>query len=48
MKEVRDWQMKCRLTQEEKARVLAYCEKHNMSISEFVRFACEKIFQQEG
>ena len=45
--EIKDWQMKCRLTQTEKERVLQYCEKHNMTISEFVRFACEKIFQED-
>lgn len=45
--EIRDWQMKCRLTQREKAQVLEYCEKHDMTISEFVRYACETIFQKE-
>ena len=45
--EIKDWQMKCRLTQTEKQRVLDYCKKHNMTISEFVRFACETIFQKE-
>lgn len=47
MKEVKDYQMKCRLTQTEKERVLEYCEKHNMSISDFVRYACERIFYYE-
>ena len=46
-KENKDWQMKCRLTQTEKQRVLDYCEKHGMTISEFVRFACNKIFQED-
>lgn len=45
--ENKDWQMKCRLTQTEKEKVLAYCEKHHMSISEFVRLACERIIQEE-
>ena len=47
MKETKDYQMKCRLTQTEKEKIFAFCEKHNMSISEFVRFACEKVFSQE-
>lgn len=47
MKETKDYQMKCRLTQAEKEKVFAFCEKHNMSVSEFVRFACEKVFSQE-
>ena len=47
MKEIKDWQMKCRLTQTEKQKVLDYCEKHDMTISEFIRQACNKIFQEE-
>lgn len=44
MTENKTWQMKCRLTPTEKDKIMAYCEEHNMTISEFVRFACEKIF----
>ena len=44
MKENKDYQMKCRLTQTEKERIFEYCEKHGMSISEFVRMACDRIF----
>lgn len=48
MKENKDYQVKCRLTQKDKERILAYCEKHSMTVSEFIRYACEKIFNQEG
>lgn len=47
MIENKTWQMKCRLTPTEKEKILEYCEKHNMTISEFVRFACERIFQED-
>ena len=47
MNDVKDWQMKCRLTQQQKEQVLDYCKRNNMTISEFVRFACEKIFKEE-
>lgn len=47
MVENKTWQMKCRLTPTEKEKILEYCEKHNMTISEFVRFACERIFQED-
>lgn len=48
MTENKEWQMKCRLTKSEKEKVLEYCEKHNMSISEFVRYACQTIFDKEN
>lgn len=41
-------QMKFRLSAEMKEQIMEYCEKHNMSVSEFLRFACNEIFQQEG
>ena len=45
--DIKSWQMKCRLTEADKQRVLDYCKEHNMTISEFVRFACETIFNQK-
>lgn len=45
--ENKDQQIKFRLTQTDKEKILTYCEKHDMTVSEFVRFACEKIFQKE-
>lgn len=47
MKEVKDCQVKVRITTREKEQILKYCEKHNMTVSEFIRFACFKIFQKE-
>lgn len=36
-----------RLTDEEKEQIKEQAAKKNMTVSEFVRFACEKIFQKE-
>ena len=36
-----------RLTDEEKVAIKEQAAKRNMTVSEFVRFACEKIFQEE-
>lgn len=36
-----------RLTPEEKEKIKAYCKQHNLTMSEFARIACEKIFNQE-
>ena len=47
MKEIKDWQMKCRLSQKEKEKVLEYCEQHDLTISEFVRLAVNRIFGVE-
>lgn len=37
-----------RMTPEEKQKIVEYCEKHHMTMSEFARMACEKIFNQEA
>ena len=47
MKENKDYQIKCRLTQTEKERIFEYCERHGISLSEFVRMACDRIFATE-
>lgn len=44
---VKDWQMKCRLTQKQKEQVLDYCKRYDISISEFVRMAVNRIFGME-
>lgn len=36
-----------RLTNEEKQKITEYCVEHNMSMSDFVRLACEQIFNQK-
>lgn len=40
--------IKFRLTDEQKALIESYCRKHNISISEFAREACTKIFSTTG
>lgn len=35
-----------RLTEEEKVAIKEQATKRNMTVSEFVRFACEKVFQE--
>ncbi len=47
MKEIKDYQIKCRMTQTEKEQIFKYCELHGLSISEFIRMACNKIFDKE-
>lgn len=48
MKENKDYQIKVRLTATEKDAVNNYCEKHGMTVSEFLRTAIEnKLFQEE-
>lgn len=36
-----------RLTTEEKAFIKEYAAKRNMTLSDFVRYACEQIFQKD-
>ena len=47
MKENKEFQLKARFTLEQKQRILEYCEKHDMTVSEFIRYACEEILFQE-
>ena len=35
-----------RLTQKEKEAIKEYSAKHNMTMSDFIRYACQKIFQE--
>jgi cytidylate kinase len=47
MKEViRDKKIEFRLTAEEKEKIIAYAEKHDMNMSEVIRSLCEKIFYE--
>ena len=41
-------QMKFRLSAELKQQIQDYCEQHNLTASEFVRFAVNKIFEKEN
>lgn len=45
---VKDCQLKFRLTTELKERIEKYCQEHRMNYSEFIRYACESIFNGEG
>jgi Arc/MetJ-type ribon-helix-helix transcriptional regulator len=48
MSETMKQMIKFRLTDEQKAQIDEYCRKHNITVSEFVRWACYKIFQKEA
>ena len=47
MKEIKDQIVKVRLTKSEKEKVAAYCERHDISISELLRQSLEKCFRKE-
>lgn len=47
MKETKDKRIEFRLTAEEKEKIIAYAEKHNLNMSEVIRELCQKIFNQE-
>lgn len=47
MKEIKNTKIELRITQQDKEKIKEYADKHNMTMSEFIRFACEKIFQKE-
>ena len=40
-------QLKARFTDNEKEQIIAYCEEHEMTVSDFIRYACKTIFQEE-
>lgn len=45
MKEIRDYQLKVRLTQTERQQLFDYAAAHGMKISEVVRFALYRIME---
>lgn len=47
MKEIKDKTIEIRLTASDKQKIKDAAEKHGMTVSEFIRFACEKIFNQK-
>lgn len=47
MKEIKDQIVKVRLTKSEKDKIITYCEKHDISISELLRQSLEKCFRKE-
>lgn len=46
MKENKQENIKVRITPKEKEKIKEYCDKHDMSISEFVRMAVSRIFAE--
>lgn len=48
MKERKDCQLKVRLTKTEKERVMAYCEKYDMTVSDFIRKAVDSYLREKG
>ena len=47
MKEIKDKTIEIRLTASDKEKIKETAEKYNMTVSEFIRWACYKIFQEE-
>ena len=45
--EIRECNLKIRVTPKEKEQIRAYAEKHNLTMSEAIRQLCYKIFSQE-
>jgi antitoxin component of RelBE/YafQ-DinJ toxin-antitoxin module len=48
MRVTKDATIKARITAEMQQQIYEYCRKHNMTVSEFVRFACSEIFAATG
>ena len=48
MKEIKNIQLKVRVTNSEKYLIQKYCEKHNLTISDFLRVAANKILEEEN
>lgn len=46
MKENKQENIKVRITPKEKEKIIEYCDKHDMSISEFIRMAVSRIFAE--
>ena len=47
MKEIKQFQLKVRVTNSEKDEIQKYCEEHNLTISDFLRVAANKILKEE-
>lgn len=47
MKEIKQFQLKVRVTSSEKDKIQKYCEEHNLTISDFLRVAANKILKEE-
>lgn len=47
IEETKDFQLKMRVTKSEKEQILTYCENRNMTISDFLRVAANKLLKEE-
>lgn len=47
MKENKDFQLKSRFTKSEKNAIVEYCQTHDLTISEFIRLACNELINRE-
>ena len=45
--EVKQFQLKVRVTNSEKEKIQQFCEEHNWTISDFLRVAANKLINQE-
>lgn len=43
-KEIKDFQLKVRVTEEMRRKITEYCDNYDLTISEFLRRACEEYF----
>lgn len=48
MKENKEFQLKVRVTSSEKEKINVYCENHNLSISDFLRIAANKLLKEDN
>lgn len=48
MKEIKDIQIKVRITPTEKKQIEKYCEAHNLNTSDFLRMAFSRVLAKEG
>lgn len=46
MKEIKDIQLKVRVTSREKEEIQEYCEAHKMTISDFLRVAANNLLKE--
>ena len=47
-KDVKNFQLKFRVSEQEKEKILNYCEEHNFTISEFLRAATANMIHKSG
>lgn len=44
---MKDESIRVRMTKEDKQRIKEYAERHDMTISQVIRWACEQIFKSQ-